>query len=96
MMKKKEKINLEKLARMVERGFAASSRDLQDFRAETSRDSEATANRFSGVLNRLDAIEQHLVFMRTEMKDLQRDTHGEIIDLRDRVIRLEKRAGLRK
>lgn len=89
MVNQKSKINLDKIARMVQRGFEASSKDLQEFRAETS-------GRLSGMENRLDAIEQGFVFLRTEIKDLRHDTYSDIIDLQGRVVRLEKRTGLRR
>jgi hypothetical protein len=87
--KKNGKMDLDKLARMVQKGF-------EDTNNLTSRGFSELADRMDGMDNRLSAVEQNIIFLRTDMKDLKHDTYIEVEDLRERVARLEKRTGIRK
>jgi len=95
------KTTLEQLAQMVQRGFEQTStkEDLKRVREDVRTLRVDMENRFEGVDRRLDAIEMEVKEVRTVLGPLARtvaEMEFDLQDLRSRVERLEKKAGLHK
>ena len=61
-------------------------KEFQEFRVETE-------SRFNGLENRMDALEHTLAEVLKAMREDRRETMLELQNLRERVMRLEKKAG---
>lgn len=81
---------IDELARMVKRGFdeTADKRELQGLR----RDMEVG---FQSVARTFELIHEDLLEMRRSLSLLVQTIGAEIADLRQRVVRLERKAGIR-
>lgn len=89
-----KEITLEQLAQMIQRGFeeAASKKELQAVR-------EDMVQRFQAVNNNIDALHSEIREIKLALPPLLRTVvqlEVEVTELRQRVIRLEKKAGLAK
>lgn len=86
-----ENITLENLAEMSQREFEAiraemaTKQELQEFREEA-------AQQFDGMHDRFDALAETLKLLREDIKAL--DVRKDILELRERIERLEKKVGL--
>ena len=91
MPKKDQKITLERLAQMIERGFAdtVSRKEFHVFRDETEKGFVALENKFDALAHVLKLIQEELTLFR-------RQTDVEVLELRARVERLERKLGMAK
>lgn len=97
MKMKKKSITIDDLAVMVQRGFTATDKKIDDFRGEFIEFKEYTEKRFRSVDQELSALGEVLKLLREDMKMLRRESIQNEVDIRDlksRVARLEKEAGL--
>jgi archaellum component FlaC len=98
MAKKNSTITLEKIARMVERGFekTATKEEVNRKLDGLNQRMDDADNHFEAIERRLDAHESILKAMRDSFEEITRELRNGSFDLEQRVIRLEKRAGLRR
>jgi len=93
MAKKKNVVmSLEKLARMVERGFDGVERKFEG----VDRRFVEVDGRLDGIERRLDAHELVLKAMQNSFEEIARELRTNTFDLEQRVVRLGKRTGLRR
>ena len=78
---------------MSQEEFTAIRGELAEVRSEMKQGFAAVASRFDTVDGHFDALTTVLADIRDDVKDLKRD-NAELIDLRLRVVRLEKKLGL--
>lgn len=86
-----KKITLEKLAHMIQRGFAdTASQKEMDARFKS------VDERLDSVNDRLDSLAEILRLMQEEGKRFRESTEAEIMDLWEHMRRLERKVGLRR
>ena len=94
-----EKITLEQLAQMIQRGFEETSRkeDVSSFREEVTEHFEDVDSHFKAVEQRLDSIDGEIKEIKIVLGPLARavaQMEVDISTLRSRIDRLERRFGL--
>ncbi len=96
-----KEITLEKLAQMIQRGFeeAATKKELQALREDIDQRFEDMEQRFQAVNNNIDALHSEIREIKLALPPLLRTVaqlEVEVTDLRQRISRLERKAGLTK
>jgi archaellum component FlaC len=98
MANKNGKMTLDKLGRMVERGFerAAVKEEVNRKLDGLNQRMDDVDNHFEAIERRLDTHESILKAMKDSFEEITRELRSGSFDLEQRVVRLEKRAGLRR
>lgn len=90
-----EPITTDELARLIQQEFTSIHGEIKDFRAEVNQRLGEHDRRFEVIDQKFDAIITVLKGIQDEIKDLKKDTYGELADLRIRVARLEDKVGIK-
>jgi|GEM_PF-2751908 len=93
------KNEFENLARMIHTGFqeTATKQELQSFRKDFLGFKEEVNQRFEGISNQIDALHSEFGEIKVVLPPLVRsvaELEAEVMTLRERISRIEKKVGL--